>query len=525
VGAGHAERRRLVGQVADEAATVRRAPGASQSRVRRWLPRRIAGPLSEGLLASPRPSTRRHYGSAGEFAMLASVEVLIGLFRLLFAVFPPVPGSPRGIDALLGCAFLGLATLTLWIGPKLGDWGLDASIALASVLLALVVSSRLLDVSQALAAASMMLLAVFAAYCRPPRRLWPLVAAMLALYGAALLVNPRTPSALFFVVVAVSVVTAAGLVSILIERLRVQSQLDPLTGALNRRGLADQAGAVAGVAGRSGIPVAVVIMDLDAFKRFNDEHGHVAGDTVLVHLVAHWQAVLREGDVLGRVGGDEFVLVLPGARTADAAELVTRMRAAYDFGWTAGIAEWAPEEDMWAALGRADQELYRRKDARSGVGRGVIRARGVVASGGACVDATDDLLAQAREQLRVVLEGCTAAISRWGVDGRLMYINHAVAPVDGREPEELIGRRAEDAGFPPQMLGQVRSAIERTPIVGEPTTFMTAVDTPDGTRCYATWASPEFGPGAVVASVVLIVTDVTESQRPRPARSDPRPTR
>ncbi len=95
---------------------------------------------------------------------------------------------------------------------------------------------------------------------------------------------------------------------------------DPLTGLLNRRGVA--------VVRAEGAPVSVVMFDLDHFKHLNDTQGHAAGDAALRRFAQALSACARADDVIGRVGGEEFVAILPGARADEAAVLAERVRTA-----------------------------------------------------------------------------------------------------------------------------------------------------------------------------------------------------
>lgn len=112
------------------------------------------------------------------------------------------------------------------------------------------------------------------------------------------------------------------------DELAKQSHEDPLTGAYNRRHvwgvLATEIARVA----RYGGSMALVMFDIDHFKRLNDTHGHGAGDQALKAIVARVQALLRRTDTLARVGGEEFVIVLPETDILEAAELATRVRDA-----------------------------------------------------------------------------------------------------------------------------------------------------------------------------------------------------
>jgi diguanylate cyclase (GGDEF)-like protein len=99
------------------------------------------------------------------------------------------------------------------------------------------------------------------------------------------------------------------------ERLRQQSIRDPLTGLFNRRFMEETLEREISRALRSGTPLGIIMMDIDYLKRFNDTYGHEAGDMMLRSLGSFLQQNVRKGDVACRFGGDEFVLIMPGALT------------------------------------------------------------------------------------------------------------------------------------------------------------------------------------------------------------------
>lgn len=106
----------------------------------------------------------------------------------------------------------------------------------------------------------------------------------------------------------------------------VQS-LDPLTEALNRSSLLADLRAQQALLMRSGTPCTLIMIDLDHFKRVNDDHGHVAGDTVLVSIVQCLKTMLRPYDRIYRYGGEEFLLSMPGTTPEQATQVAERMRA------------------------------------------------------------------------------------------------------------------------------------------------------------------------------------------------------
>ncbi|CAB4364580.1 MAG: EAL domain-containing protein [Actinobacteria bacterium] len=350
------------------------------------------------------PSPHLALGTPPEFALLAKLELLIALFRLGFVAFPTTAGSPRLFDAAMCLAFVLLAALTWSSRTWMSERGLDLSLAIAAALMGLVVGERPQDAGQVLGALSLVLLVLFAAYHRPPKRLWPMVIWTLLVYGTALLLNPRTGSPLFFAVAAVVLVVVARVVSVLVGNLRSAATRDSLTGALNRNGLSELFHAVAAVSARSRSPVTVGMIDMDRFKAYNDAHGHHAGDMLLVEVSQKWQEVLRDGDLLSRIGGDEFAVVLPHTTVAGADNVIARMRAANDTSWTVGLTQWEVGEDLWNALGRADTVMYELKDARPGGGSSVLRAREAVVRGEQQLQVAKERLDASHLQLRAVID-------------------------------------------------------------------------------------------------------------------------
>jgi diguanylate cyclase len=164
-------------------------------------------------------------------------------------------------------------------------------------------------------------------------------------------------------------------VSAELERSQAQARIDPLTGSVNRRGMEEIIGREISRARRTQTPFSVAILDIDHFKRVNDEHGHGVGDQALVHLVKIIRAGLRDTDVVCRYGGEEFAVVLPGAKAQGAHYVIDRLRAMVENSrlpitsgvlqicFSAGIAEMTGDEDQDALLKRADTALYAAKRA------------------------------------------------------------------------------------------------------------------------------------------------------------------
>jgi diguanylate cyclase (GGDEF)-like protein len=151
----------------------------------------------------------------------------------------------------------------------------------------------------------------------------------------------------------------------LLSRLEAVARTDDLTGLRNRRAWEEELPRELGRAERDAGPLSVAMLDLDHFKRFNDERGHQAGDRLLKQAASAWAGRLRVIDVLARYGGEEFALALPGCGLEDALALVEGLRSATPGGQTcsAGVATWDGQEGPEALLGRADRALYSAKRA------------------------------------------------------------------------------------------------------------------------------------------------------------------
>lgn len=145
---------------------------------------------------------------------------------------------------------------------------------------------------------------------------------------------------------------------------------DALTGALSRGHFLKRLNSEVARAEATGMPACVILVDLDHFKQINDTWGHARGDTVLAHFVHLCHESLREDDICGRLGGEEFAIILSGATEARAFEAAERLRDAVhtsripvddrtlQFTISAGVAQWHPRDDANSWLRRADAALY-----------------------------------------------------------------------------------------------------------------------------------------------------------------------
>ena len=153
----------------------------------------------------------------------------------------------------------------------------------------------------------------------------------------------------------------------LLEFAEAAARTDELTGLPNRRWWDEELQREVARARRNAAHLAVVMLDIDRFKEFNDREGHHAGDALLREAAMNWRLVLRVSDFLARYGGDEFSMLLPDCPPHYAESVLDRVRAAtpHGRGCSAGVAYWADDENAEALVKRADRALY----AAKGTGR------------------------------------------------------------------------------------------------------------------------------------------------------------
>ena len=188
--------------------------------------------------------------------------------------------------------------------------------------------------------------------------------------GDAGMVRFIGPSFFAFAIVFLSVVADR------VERLRVAATTDPLTGLANRAVLFSRLALEHETARREGTPLSLAVLDLDHFKRFNDEHGHVAGDRLLIATAQAIFDAIRETDLAARYGGEEFVVLLPNAGSTEALVCLERIRAEVAKAAVAGASRGStasigfavfdpvaePGLSPTALLRQADAALYRAKE-------------------------------------------------------------------------------------------------------------------------------------------------------------------
>lgn len=159
------------------------------------------------------------------------------------------------------------------------------------------------------------------------------------------------------------------------EQFKAQSRTDPLTGCLNRRGIVERLVAELSFAGRDRRPLGVAVLDLDHFKSVNDTYGHAAGDAVLQELVRRVAATTRASDSIGRIGGEEFLVLWAGLSPEVSRIAAERIRAVVEeapfvvgtsrihLTASVGLTTTWGSEAQEGVIARADRALYAAKQA------------------------------------------------------------------------------------------------------------------------------------------------------------------
>ena len=294
-------------------------------------------------------------------ALLALLYGTGGAFSVLHAAWPMRPDAPVVLGWFVGVLAIGLAATMWWRAARLTDLEVHLALVLGAGLVAVLASQSMTAVGVVALGPIIITICLYAGWFMSlaAARAHAAFTLLLTTAGAWLAVPDHFLT--FWLIV---VVTAAALTEIqgrLAEGLRHAATTDPLTGLVNRRAWESEAGRVLAHAARTGEPVTVAILDLDRFKEVNDRAGHEAGDDLLRGLTARWSGELRLADLLGRYGGDEFVLCLPGTDAAGTAEILARLDASHPFRWSVGTATAVEGDTLSTMLSRADAALYEHK--------------------------------------------------------------------------------------------------------------------------------------------------------------------
>jgi diguanylate cyclase (GGDEF)-like protein len=312
---------------------------------------------------------------AWSLALLFLCKALVSAAVVIFPISSHEPTLLIGIGGAVAIVVGGVIWL---LASRLPLLGFELITAAGTVATSVLITRASTHGGMMLAAFQYPWTAIYAAHFFP-RRAVNVQALLISVgFGAGLLFGPLSHTVIYWVVVTITIWSISVLLSNLSESVRRQVATDYLTGLLNRGGFLTAALRERALANRTGAPLTVAVIDLDDFKQINDGAGHAAGDQLLAMLAQQWRERLRPSDILGRHGGDEFVVLLPCTNADGADVALKRLRRGEDpVSWSIGISEWLAGEELEAPLARADRQLY---DAK--VGAGEVRRREAVGETG-----------------------------------------------------------------------------------------------------------------------------------------------
>lgn len=295
---------------------------------------------------------------ARALALMFSAGPVLALVALALPGADEVAAVPWALNASL--AFPVAAVLWLW-GHRFPEVVLHLALVGGALIVALgIVFGR--GSSLSVAAGFFFIWVALYAFSFLP---WRLAAGHVVLdtgllVSALLLADVDAAAGVALVIVGTSAVVGA-VTGMTRAELAHLATVDHLTGLPNRRRLHEDLRIETARADRTGIPYSVALLDLDGFKAVNDQHGHHAGDELLIAAANAWRSCLRPTDLLARYGGDEFVAVLPLCGPASARRIADRLCEVVRAPCSLGLATWRPGEQPEDVLRRADAALYHSK--------------------------------------------------------------------------------------------------------------------------------------------------------------------
>ncbi len=312
---------------------------ARQNSIETFLPLLLSAAGSLGVL----PFAILRYMQGAWAAAVMDTLIVLGFFAFGTYVYRTRRVRVASVAIALICAAGVMATIYI-IGPHQVYWVFPALIGIF----------YLLRPREAVALAAVTLLALIPALLRSEQS------------------QETTTFIVTFIVTSMVALAFSLITSRQREQLLVLATKDPLTGAGNRRGLDSKLREVVNSFKRTGANAALIILDLDHFKRVNDIHGHAVGDQILKRVTEIINLRIRVTDSLYRIGGEEFIVVLEGADLHKGVHLAEQLRTLVDANElvpdhavtiSLGVAELKNDESANDWLHRADEALYRAKDA------------------------------------------------------------------------------------------------------------------------------------------------------------------
>ena len=340
------------------------ASSAQASRRRFW--RQAARLVELGAGRSPLRAPARAASERPVEVRVLGLLFLCGATAVLVSLaFPESPQVDRGTIAWLGALGYPAGVGVVFWGRRLPHWALQMLLAGGTALTGAGIYFAHGAAVGASAALFYVWVAMFAFHFFSLRTALIQLAWAAATYASVLgLVGGRGVIPQWVLTMATAAV-AGTVMAIVSRRLRQMAVTDQLTGLPNRQLLDPLLTLEIARAHRESSTLCLALVDLDGFKEVNDRLGHAAGDETLVAEVQAWRKQLRGSDTLVRYGGDEFVVVMPGADRQSAEAVTSRLSASGPVPASAGVAVLGNPDSPAELLSRADHALYERKRLRA----------------------------------------------------------------------------------------------------------------------------------------------------------------
>jgi diguanylate cyclase (GGDEF)-like protein len=307
----------------------------------------------------------KRHGLSPAVRALALITFAGAVSSLAAALFPSSPEAPVELFRIVAVLALTCSVLLWWLADRVPGWLLHAAVAGGTLAISVLIARAATGVATVVTATDYIWMGVYVSFffSRIAARLH--LALIAIAFGVALVTNTHGIPVEAFVLMTASIIVATETIGRQSDRLRHEAHTDPLTGLLNRKGVAPAVDRAFTLADRTGIPLTIGLIDLDRFKEVNDRDGHAAGDRLLVNMTRTWSEELQAGDIFARLGGDEFLVVLVGSSDEEARRFFERLLFISPASWSAGVIKRHQGEDLSACLARADNTLYESKRSRA----------------------------------------------------------------------------------------------------------------------------------------------------------------
>lgn len=310
-------------------------------------------------------STSRNASGLNDPKLIGRATMILFLIGATVGVLTLISTpAPNAFTEFLGCcntAGAYLVAFILWRGKVVPKWAPPFACAMGSLMLSFAIS-----ISPAVDGTVFPLIYFWLAIYSFTFFSTRVAVAQLILIAAGLIFSARVSGhvpPVYWITVLFIIVALAPFIRYLVKEIVELGRVDPLTGVANRRAFDEQL-EYSSRNGRRSVPSsALVMLDIDHFKQYNDNRGHPDGDRFLRAVTEAWTTVLRDNDLLARFGGEEFLVLLRDCPIEGALDCADRLRAVVPEGMTcsAGVAAFQPGEDTAVLMARVDLALYQAK--------------------------------------------------------------------------------------------------------------------------------------------------------------------